>query len=222
MFLLCGICVQLRTIESTSSISRSLADNSLRDEVLKWKERYDNAYRDLQQAQTTLEDERKKATEKDSQTAQMEKQLHRINVLLGLTDVTGNGIVITVKDSSIDSSKLIDANSAVVHDGDLIEIINILKNAGAEAIEINDQRIVNTTAITCDGTVVRINGNKIGSPFIIKAIGSPEGLKGALEMPNNYVDQMVKDGVEIDIKKSNSLNIKKYDGTFDNEYMKDR
>lgn len=199
-----------------------MSDNSLRDEVLKWKERYDNTYRDLEQAQKKLENDRKKASESDTETAEMEKELHKYNVLLGLTDVTGKGVVVTVTDSSVDSSKLIDANSAVVHDGDLVEIVNILKNAGAEAIEINEQRIINSTAITCDGAVVRINGEKIGVPFVIKAIGSPEGLKGALEMPNSYVDQMIQDGVDVTIKKQNSISIKKYDGTFENEYMKDR
>ena len=199
-----------------------MSDNSLRDEVLKWKERYDNTYRDLEQAQKKLENDRKKASESDTETAEMEKELHKYNVLLGLTDVTGKGVVVTVTDSSVDSSKLIDANSAVVHDGDLVEIVNILKNAGAEAIEINEQRIINSTAITCDGAVVRINGEKIGVPFVIKAIGSPEGLKGALEMPNSYVDQMIQDGVDVKIKKQNSISIKKYDGTFENEYMKDR
>lgn len=194
----------------------------MRDEVLKWKERYDNAYRDLNQAEKKLETERKSATENNSETAEMEKELKQINTLLGLTEVSGRGVTVTVDDNKTSSSQILDANLAVVHDGDLIEIVNILKNAGAEAISINDQRIVSSTAITCDGSVVRINGEKIGVPYTIKAIGSPEGLKGALEMPNNYVDQMIRDGVKVEIKKWNNLTIPKYDGVIENEYMKDR
>lgn len=217
-----GICTQLKTIEATSSVSKNLSDNRLRDEVLKWKERYDNSNRELGQAEIKLENERKKATENDEETAKMEEELHKINVLLGLTDVSGKGVVITVDDSKLESSQLIDVNSAVVHDGDLIEIVNILKNAGAEAISINGQRIINTTAITCDGTVVRINGEKIGVPFIISAIGNPEGLKGSLEMKNNYVSQMILDGVEVNIIKSNKIEIPKYNGVIESDYMKDR
>ena len=203
-------------------MSKSLSENSLRDEVLKWKERYDNTYRDLNQAEKKLESERKSATENNSETAEMEKELKHLNILLGLTEVNGRGLTITVEDNKTNSSQIINANLAIVHDGDLIEIVNILKNAGAEAISINDQRIVNSTAITCDGSVVRINGEKIGVPYTIKAIGSPEGLKGALEMPNSYVDQMIKDGVKVEIKKWNNLTIPKYDGVIENEYMKDR
>lgn len=220
--LVIGICIQLKTIESTGSVSKSLSDNALRDEVLKWKERYDNAYRELQQAENRLENERKKASTSDEETVKMEEELHKINVLLGLTDVVGRGVVVTVDDSKLESSQILDANSAVVHDGDLVEIVNILKNGGAEAVSINNQRIINTTAITCDGTVVRINGEKIGVPFVINAIGPTEGLKGSLEMKNNYVSQMIEDGVEVKIVKSNKVEIPKYNGVIESEYMKDR
>ena len=164
--------MQFKPINASSTVSKSLVDNSLRDEVLKWKERYDNAYRDLQQADKRLEDERKRTSENDTETSQMEKELHRLNVLLGLTDVNGKGVIVTVDDSKLESSQILDVNSAIVHDGDLIEVVNILKNAGAEAISINDHRIINSSTITCDGTVVRINGDKTGAPFIIKAIRS--------------------------------------------------
>ena len=119
------------------------------------------------------------------------------------------------------SSLAIDPNALLVHDGDLIQVVSILKNAGAEAISINDQRIVNTTAITCDGYVVRINGEKVGAPFEIKAIGSPEYLKGSLEV-SGYMEIMVNDGVIVDIKKSNSITIPKYEGVLTHEYMKER
>lgn len=152
----------------------------------------------------------------------MEKELHRINTLLGLTEVTGEGVIVTVSDSQLETSQILDVNKAIVHDGDLIEIVNILKNAGAEAISINGQRIVNTTAITCDGTVVTINEEKVGTPFEIKAIGSSALLKGSLEMHNNYVEQMIYDGVNVNIKTSNNIKIEKYNGVTENKYMRDR
>ena len=152
----------------------------------------------------------------------MEKELHKINVLLGLTDVRGAGVIITVSDSNLETSQILDVNKAIVHDGDLMEIVNILKNAGAEAISINDQRIVNTTAITCDGTVIKVNGEKVGVPFVIKAIGSPELLKGSLEIKNGYIQQMVEDGGSDEIKKSNNIGIEKFTGVIDTDYMKER
>ena len=152
----------------------------------------------------------------------MENELNRINTLLGLTDVKGEGIILIVDDNKDNNENILDPNSSVVHDGDLIEIVNLLKNGGAEAISINDQRIVSTTAITCDGSVVRVNGEKVGAPFEIKAIGSQERIKGVLEMPYNYIYLMKEDGIEINIRKANSIDIPKYEGIIKREYIKDR
>lgn len=152
----------------------------------------------------------------------MEKELKKINTLLGLTEVKGKGITITVDDNkTIPKQQVLDANILIVHDGDLIEIVNILKNAGAEAICINGQRVVNSTGITCDGAVVRVNGVKVGAPFIIEAIGSPEWIKGSVEN-SSYVDQMIEDGVSVVVQKSNDITIPKYNGVIKSEYMKDR
>ncbi len=226
LFLTIGTCIQLKTIASTTSVgsNSSSIENKLRDEVFKWKDKYDNIYEDLEEAEQILEAERKKATENSSESSSLEQELSTARVLLGLTEVTGKGVVITLDDNKSFtnmSQSVIDPNALLVHDGDLIQVVSILKNAGAEAISINDQRIVNTTAITCDGYVVRINGEKVGAPFEIKAIGSPEYLKGSLEV-SGYLEIMVDDGVIVDIKKSNSITIPKYEGVLTHDYMEER
>ena len=88
-------------------------------------------------------------------------------------------------------------------------IVNQLCAAGAEAISINDQRIVNTTAITCDGYVVRINGEKVGSPFVINAIGDKDLLYGELTKNGGTLYKLKKYGVLTSIKKVDSIEIDK-------------
>ena len=225
VFITIGISVQLRTIASTANpVSSSTIVNKLRNEVFKWRENYENIYKELQEAEATLESERKKATENNSESADIEQELTKARIFLGLTEVKGKGVEITVDDNKNMNNLVavgMDANLLLVHDGDLINIVNILKNAGAEAISINDQRIVSTTAITCDGYVVRINGEKVGAPFRIKAIGSPEYLKGSLDV-SGYMEQMKVDGVIIDIKKSNSIVIPKFEGVLTHQYLIER
>ena len=229
IFITIGIAIQIRTIQSTTNpVSSNSTVNKLRDEVFKWQGKYNNIYEELEQAESKLEEERKKATEKNTESADLEQQLSMDRIFLGLTEVKGKGVVITVDDNiknmSNVTSLVVDPNQLLVHDGDLINIVSILKNAGAEAISINDQRIVSTTAITCDGYVVRINGEKVGAPFTIKAIGSPEYLKGSLDV-SGYMEQMKEDGVIVEIKKSNtagSITIPKYEGILTHEYMKER
>ena len=225
VFITLGISIQLKTIEdTTNAVSNSAEVNKLRDEVFKWKAKYDETYEELQQAEETLEEERKKATENNTESAEIEQELSMVRTYLGLTDVKGKGVVINVDDNKSMNgitSLIVDPNQLIVHDGDLINIVSILKNAGAEAISINDQRVVNTTAITCDGYVVRINGEKVGAPFTIKAIGSPEYLKGSLDV-SGYIEQMKEDGVIVEIKKQNNITIQKYEGLLTHEYIKER
>lgn len=225
LFITMGISVQLRTIASTANpVSSNTIVNKLRNEVFKWRDNYESIYKELQEAEATLESERKKATENNSESANIEQELTKARTFLGLTEVKGKGVEITVDDNKNMNNLVslgMDANLLLVHDGDLINIINILKNAGAEAISINDQRIVSTTAITCDGYVVRINGVKVGAPFRIKAIGSPEYLKGSLDV-SGYMEQMKVDGVIIDIKKSNSIVIPKFEGVLTHQYIIER
>lgn len=225
VFITLGISIQLKTIENTTnSVSSSAEVNKLRDEVFKWKEKYDGIYYELQREEENLEEERKKVTENNTESAELEQELTMARTLLGLTEVKGKGVTINVDDNKNMigiNSIIIDPNQLMVHDGDLINIVSILKNAGAEAISINDQRVVNTTGITCDGYVVRINGEKVGAPFTIKAIGSPEYLKGSLEV-SGYIEQMKEDGVIVEIKKQNNITIPKYEGLLTHEYIKER
>ena len=108
-----------------------------------------------------------------------------------------------------DSFFSINTSSYLVHDGNLVAIINELKSAGAEAISINNKRITSSTAITCAGNVIQINGEKVGSPFIIKAIGSKDLLYGELNKNGGTLYKLKKYGVLTDIKKMENVEIQK-------------
>ena len=110
-------------------------------------------------------------------------------------------------------------NDYIVHDLDLVEVVNELFNAGAEAVSVNGQRIVSTTAINCSGNIVKINDEKLGVPFEVKAIGLPDKLYGALTRPGGYLELMEDDGVYVDVQKSDDINIPKYNGVFNYNYM---
>lgn len=226
LILTVGISIQLRTIKNAGNltISKNQTENKLRDEVLKWKEKYDNEYAALQKAEETLENERKKATENNSESAEMEQSLKQDNILLGLTEVKGKGVTVTLDDNRTASSDTIGTFDSIenylVHDGDILHIVNELKNAGAEAICVNDQRVVQTSGITCDGNVVRINGEKVGAPYIIKAIGFPERLESSLNRPEGYLALLKRDGVLTEVKKSNSITIGKFGGVFKTDFIK--
>ena len=172
-----SIFIQIKTINNANQIaSGSRTNNNLRDQVLRWKERYDITYEELQEAEKNLEKVRQVASKNTEGSDEKEEELKRNNMLIGLTDVKGEGVTVTMKDNNNVTADTISATDDIslylVHYGDILSIVNELENAGAEAISINDQRVVMTTSITCEGNVISVNGQKVSSPFIIKAIGS--------------------------------------------------
>lgn len=218
------IMVQLNTIkEATNIVGTSYAEQSLKDEVLRWKENYESLYRTLEQTEENLETARQEATQENSRGAELEEELSKINKLLGLTELTGSGVIVTLSDNNTVTTEGIsideDINDYIVHDDDLITVVNELYNAGAEAISINGQRLVSTTAITCSGTVITINGIKLNSSFVISAIGNPESLY-SIERTGGYIENMRLYGAIANTEKSNNITIPKFSGTLSSKYMK--
>ena len=216
-----GICIQIKTVKnSNSTVSQSYTENNLRAEVLKYKERYDNKIKDIEKIDKELEEEIQKATENNSELSDAQEQIKVGNKILGLSEVKGPGVTITVKDSDeVDTSNLWDSSKYLVHDKDILDIVNELKNAGAEAISINNERIVPTTFIICGGNVININEEKIGSPFVIKAIGLPETLAN-LNRPGGTLEKLKESKIKVELQKNNDITIPKYTGVFNFKYAK--
>lgn len=216
-----ALCVQIKTMNSANStVSQSLADNELRDEVLRMKEKYDNAYRDLANAQKELEKVRQEATQNDSTAEAKEQALRENNMILGRTDVQGEGVEVILEDAASTSSSL-NASDQIIHFSDIQLVVNELANAGAEAIEINGQRLVNTSSITCEGNIIRINGERIGTPFYIRAIGSQSRLYGALTRAGSILDAIAYYGNRAEVTKVDNIVISRYSGTLDFKYLKE-
>ena len=138
------------------------------------------------------------------------KEISENEKLMGITDVKGEGITINILDGK-----------DLIHQEDLIILIDELKNSGSQAISINDQRIINSTYIYCDGSVILIDGVKIGNPFTIKAIGNSETIYGALTRNKGYVETLKKAGIEIKIEKSDEIAIAKTNKNITSEYSLD-
>ena len=185
------VVIQIRTTNNANKVvSQTFTSNDLRNQVLKWKERYDTTYAELQSSEKKLEDVRQQASENTDGSDEKEAKLKKNNILIGLTDVTGEGVIVTLKDNNTVTadSNILDPSMVIVHMPDILGVINELKNAGAEAISINDQRVVSTTSLTCEGNIININGEKISSPFVIKAIGSSIYMNSALTRAGGTIE----------------------------------
>lgn len=213
MILTIGISVQLKTVKSADlSGNIQLTDSNLKKSVLQWKSTYNDGLKKLSDTETQLEELRNIVANLD-EDQQSQNKMQEYQAILGLTDVTGEGVVITVADNNDekneDSFSSINMANYLVHDGNLVAIINELKAGGAEAISINGKRIVESTSINCAGNVIQINSEKVGSPFEIKAIGDKDLLYGELTKNGGTLYKLKKYGVITSIKKMDTIEIQK-------------
>lgn len=216
-----GICIQVKTVNNTNSkVSQNYEENNLRAEVLKYKEKYDNLLRQTDEIDEQLLKEIDKATANNSELEEANKKIVDGNKMIGLSEVNGAGVIVTISDSDVDQNSVLDSSDLLVHDKDILKIVNELKNAGAEAISINGQRVVLTTSIVCGGNIINVNGEKIGSPFEIKAIGLPETLAN-LNRPGGFLNWLQEERqLKVNLKKDNNISIPKYAGVLNFKYVK--
>lgn len=113
--------------------------------------------------------------------AELQAEVNRVAAHAGMVSVAGPGTVVTLKDSGLADSPTGDPNDLVIHEQDLQAVINALWAGGAEAMAVNGQRVLATTAIRCVGNTLLLHGSVHSPPYVIEAIGDPVAIDSALE-----------------------------------------
>ena len=144
----------------------------------------------------------------------LNEKLKEVKMIAQRALFKGEGLEVVISDSEADILPNQNPNDFIVHDQDVLRIVNDLKSAGAEVISINNQIVRNTTEIKCSGATISINGKTFAQPFIIKAIGDKEILEASIKSKESYsymisnvygikVDTLQKDKIVIDAKINN-------------------
>lgn len=113
--------------------------------------------------------------------ARVQRRIDLIIDSAGLTAVRGPGVRVVLTDSSLETSPTGNLNDLVVHEEDLQAVINALWAGGAEAISVNGQRILATTAIRCVGNTLLLHGAVYSPPYEINALGDERALQAELD-----------------------------------------
>ncbi len=151
----------------------------------------------------------------------LKKDLERYQLLAGYKEGEGPGIVITV-DDPVDDFFMAGEGSFIMYNYDLIlELVNKLNAAGAEAISINDQRYISTTEVYYTSNTMLINSVPARPPFTVKAIGNPETLEAALNIKYGIVWAMRQYyNLQVNMRKENSIIIPRYNRVTYYEYAR--
>ena len=147
--------------------------------------------------------------------------LQKSKVMAGIVAVTGPGVIVTLRDARkvpkkpsdwSDEAYVQTLNAFHIHDNDIQTAVNELRAAGAEAISINDQRVVASTAIRCVGPVVQVNSVPTsGSPVLIRAVGDPDAMYSGLTMTGGLKGQYAYPEM-FSIERTKSLTLPAYSG----------
>ena len=161
------------------------------------------------------------ATMKEEGSLEGIKEENRVlSLRASLVDVEGPGVVLTITDSKTPVKDGENPNLYLIHDEDMLRIVNELRVAGAEAISINDQRLIGTSEIRCSGPTITVNGKIFAPPFIIKAIGDTKTLHSSLTMRGGVVESLKYWGIEVKIQDEAHITVPAYDGTMKQNYIK--
>ncbi|AOR35544.1 hypothetical protein BFF78_34730 [Streptomyces fodineus] len=189
-----GLAVQVASNTGTDSALRGARQEDLvriLDELDSRTQRLEDEKQGLEKQRSELQSSSDQAAEARKQTAEKEKQL---GILAGTVAAQGPGITMTIEDTK-----------GTVKADMLLDAIQELRAAGAEAIEVNGIRVVAGTYFTDSGNGVGVDGNKINAPYRFQVIGKPQDLEPALNIPGGVVQTLEKEQATVSVEQSDKI-----------------
>ncbi|MFE9940956.1 DUF881 domain-containing protein [Streptomyces hirsutus] len=189
-----GLAVQVASNSEGDSALRGARQEDLvriLDELDDRTERLEDEKQGLEEQRDELENSSDQAEEARRQTLERERQL---GILAGTVAAQGPGITLVVEDPKgmVESNMLLDA-------------VQELRAAGAEAIQVNGVRVVAGTYLSDSGDGVSVDGNKITAPYRFKVIGKPQDLEPALNIPGGVVQTLEKEQATASVERSTKI-----------------
>jgi uncharacterized protein YlxW (UPF0749 family) len=189
-----GLAVQVASNSDSDSALRGARQEDLvriLDELDSRTQRLEDEKQGLEKQRQELQSSSDQSAEARKQTAEKEKQL---GILAGTVAAQGPGITMTIEDTK-----------GTVKADMLLDAIQELRAAGAEAIQVNGVRVVAGTYFTDSGKGVGVDGNKINAPYRFKVIGKPQDLEPALNIPGGVVQTLEKEQATVTVQQSGKI-----------------
>ena len=149
-----------------------------------------------------------------------QKEMDELKARAGETELEGKGIIFTLDDSKQAAKAGENKNLYIIHDEDLLRVVNELRSAGAEAISLNGQRLIGSSEIRCVGPTVLVNERRLAAPFVISAIGNPQTLESSLKLRGGVIENFKFWGIKADVVQSDKVRVPAYKGNRNFEFAK--
>lgn len=154
----------------------------------------------------------------------MKAQLKDYGMITGLTEVQGPGILLKINDGNINLNEdnEFETKSKIFHDNDMALVLNDLRKAGAEAISINNHRVIPSTGVICNWAFLGFDDDSTEyAPFYIYAIGDPDTLETSLLEEGSHIRELILRQLSVQIEKKNNILMPAASKLASTEYMKE-
>ena len=190
-----------------------MREAELREQISTYKSRYEEVNAQLEETNKTISEYETRIESNQEASELLDEELKQSQLLLGKTNVVGEGVVVTLTDN--------DEYSIVA--SDLLDLVNELRFAGAEAISINGIRILNMTEIAdIYGYIIVTPNQRLVSPYVVKAIGNQTYLTSTLSLKNTgFIDSYTSSGRSVTLEQQRNIEIPKYEWDIEANYMKE-
>ncbi len=158
--------------------------------------------------------------QRETNSAANQELISELKIQACVTALQGEGIVVKMDDSTRVAKSGENPNLYLIHDDDLLRVINELKAAGAEAISINGQRLIATSEIRCAGPTLSVNNVRSSPPYEIHAVGDKKSLENAITMRGGVAETLKVWGIQLEVTASDDVYIPPYKGTSKRVYSK--
>uniref|UniRef100_UPI0027E1753C DUF881 domain-containing protein n=1 Tax=Actinotalea sp. C106 TaxID=2908644 RepID=UPI0027E1753C len=143
-----------------------------------------------------------------------------VEIAAGRTPLTGPGITVELTDAPTNRPQpdWVVNDDLVIHQQDLQAVINALWAGGAEAMTLQDQRVISTTAFRCVGNVLLLHGRHYSPPYVVQAIGDPEQLEEALYASRSiqvYLDYVENVGLGWEVENPETVEVPAFEGSLE-------
>ncbi len=186
-------------------------ETELRTEYSTLKDKSSEMKQQLEEIQNTTKEYTDQSSDVQATMDLLKSDVDKARCDLGYTDVKGPGIILTIadgKNAANDKEQVITYN-------DLIMAINELKYAGAEAISLNDERVVNNSFVANISEYMVMNDNRISGPYTIKVIGDSKNLESVINIKGGIKDYLESYNKQISYTVENEVYINKYNGNIE-------
>ena len=183
-------------------------ETELRTEYSTLKDKSNEMKQQLEEIQNTTKEYTDQSSDVQATMDLLKSDVDKARCDLGYTDVKGPGIILTITDGKNAAND----KEQVVTYNDLIMAINELKYAGAEAISLNDERVVNNSFVANISEYMVMNDNRISGPYTIKVIGDSKNLESVINIKGGIKDYLESYNKQISYTVENEVYINKYNG----------